>query len=108
MKASEPSAVIYLQPDEYMIDIDKLFNSNGILKALNVSKANEQAVLKCTEAQSTFLVFDGDYILENLILDCTNVQFGILTTAGTTTLKNCRVFGNASADLRLSRVECFG
>lgn len=62
----------------------------------NIEKLESEdgTVLTTTEAENVFLCFNGDYTIENVILDCRQARFGILIKSGTVTLKNCQLVGD--------------
>lgn len=57
----------------------------------------DYTILVTEETENVFLCFNGDYTMENIILDCRQVRFGILIKAGTLTLKNCHLIGDRTS-----------
>lgn len=81
-----------------------LLNSSDDLSHEKVIKAIEssqiewnRAIIASEENDSTLMVFNGDYTLENVWLDCRNVRLGLRARHGTLTLKNCRLIGNVQS-----------
>lgn len=84
-------------------------NSSGLLKAVsseqnnkvefdvNNIETNGKTVIAPEESDSVFLSFNGDYTIENVILDLRQVRFGIWAKGGTVTLKNCQLIGDRSS-----------
>lgn len=85
-------------------------NSGGLLKAITcmdankaleftieTSKPNDYTVLTSEEAENVFINFNGDYTIENVILDCRQARFGILIKDGKVTFKNCHLIGDRSS-----------
>lgn len=64
---------------------------------IEASVPNDHTVLTTEETENVFLCFNGDYTMENVILDCRQARFGILVKAGTVTLKNCHLIGDRSS-----------
>lgn len=95
-----------------MIKFLEPLNSNGLLKAI-VDKQKiitsveslqkrigeelnpkKDAIIISEEEDSTLLVFNGDYTIENITFDCRNVRLGLWCRSGVITLKNCVLIGN--------------
>lgn len=57
----------------------------------------DYTLLATEEMENVLFCFDGDYTIENVILDCRRVRFGILVKSGTVTLKNCHLIGDRSS-----------
>lgn len=90
-------------------------NSNGVLKAIVEKqkivtsveslekRINEEldpkrdAIIVSEEDDSTLLVFNGDYVIENITLDCRNVRLGLWCRSGVITLRNCILIGNKNS-----------
>lgn len=64
---------------------------------IDTSEWKDCTVLAAEEAGNVFLCFNGDYTIENVILDCRSVRFGILIKSGSVTLKNCQLIGDRSS-----------
>lgn len=101
---------IYLPVGQHSIKLLEPLNSGGLLKAIacmdankalefniETSASNDHSVLTTEEAENVFMCFNGDYTMENVILDCRQARFGILVKAGTVTLKNCHLIGDRSS-----------
>lgn len=95
---------------QHSIKLLEPLNSGGILKAaacmdenkalefnIETSVPNDYTVLTTEETENVFVCFNGDYTIENVILDCRQARFGILIKAGTVTLKNCQLIGDRSS-----------
>lgn len=64
---------------------------------IGASVPKDYTVLTTEETENVFLCFNGDYTIENMILDCRHARFGILIKGGTVTLKNCHLIGDRSS-----------
>lgn len=64
---------------------------------IETSVPKDYTVLTTEETENVFLCFNGDYTIENVILDCRQARFGILIKGGTVTLKNCHLIGDRSS-----------
>lgn len=98
---------IYLPVGQQNIKSLEPLNSGGILKAVACMDANkalefnfetsvpkDYTILTTEETENVLLCFNGDYTIENVIIDCRQSRFGILVKFGTLTLKNCHLIGN--------------
>lgn len=97
---------IYLPPSRHTIRVLEPLNSGGLFTAIyseennkiefdcKLLESNEKPILATDESDNVFLSFNGDYTIENLILDCRQVRIGIWVKAGTVTFKNCRLIGD--------------
>lgn len=100
---------IYLPPGRHSIKWLEPLNQGGLIKAIsngennkiafdsNVLESNETAIVTTEDSDNVFLSFNGDYTIENVILDCRMVRIGIWTKGGTVTLKNCQLIGDRSS-----------
>lgn len=80
-------------------------SSNGALKAIlkekidavkdidSIEIAKQIAIIASEENDSTLLVFNGDYTIDSIVLDCRNVRLGIWCKKGSVTIKNCHLIG---------------
>lgn len=69
-----------------------------IIKAIENSQTQQNvAIIASEENDSTLMLFNGDYTLENVWLDCRNVRLGVWARRGILTLKNCHLIGDASS-----------
>lgn len=67
-----------------------------IVKTLESAQAEQNhAIIASEENDNALMVFNGDYTLENVWLDCRNVRLGVWVRHGTLTLKNCRLIGDS-------------
>lgn len=98
-----------------MIKFLEPLNSNGLLKAIiekqeiitsveSLQKrigekldATKDAIIVSEEEDSNLLVFNGDYVIENITFDCRNVRLGLWCRSGIITLKNCILIGNRNS-----------
>lgn len=71
--------------------------NNKIAFDTNVLESNEKAIVASEEVDNIFLSFNGDYTIENVIIDCQLVRVGIWTKGGTITLRNCQLIGDRSS-----------
>lgn len=101
---------IYLPTGQQSIKLLEPLNSGGLLKAVACMDTNKTlefdidalepsdcTVLASKESENVFVCFNGDYTIENLILDCRQVRFGVLIKGGIVTLKNCHLIGDRSS-----------
>lgn len=52
-------------------------------------------------------MFNGNFTLENLILDCRNITCGIFVKSGHVTIKNCKLLGNGISSTQQG-ISCSG
>lgn len=110
MKVCVSRDYIYLPPGRHDIKLLEPLNSNGLLKAVSaeensnteldanaIDMMNNKTVVTSEESDNVFLMFNGDYQIENMILDCRHVRIGICAKGGTVTLKNCQLIGDRSS-----------
>lgn len=74
---------------------DELCHEKVIKIFENSHAAINRAIIASDKNDNTLMVFNGDYTLENVWLDCRNVRLGVWIRHGTLTLKNCRLVGDA-------------
>lgn len=101
-----PRDCIYLPCGQHSFKWQEPLNSGGLLKAVCSTENNkieyddsnleskDNAIIKAEESDNVFLTFNGDYTIENVIIDCRQVRFGIWNKSGTITLKNCQLIGD--------------
>lgn len=106
MKVSVSRDYIYLPSIRHTIRLVEPLNSGGLLKAVygeennkidsdsKILESMEKPIITPEESDNVFLSFNGDYTIENVILDCRQVRVGIWIKGGTVTLKNCRLIGD--------------
>ena len=109
LKTCAPRDYIYLPSGRHSIKWLEPLNAGGLIKAIsgaennkiafdsNVLQSNEKAIFTCEESDNIFLSFNGDYTIENVVIDCQQVRVGIWTKGGTVTLKNCQLIGDRSS-----------
>lgn len=98
---------IYIPTSRHTIRLLESLNSGGILKGISneennqpdfdSSKAlesNEKPIIDSEENANMLLSFNGDYTIENVIIDCRQVRIGIWIKEGTVILKNCCLIGD--------------
>lgn len=100
---------IYLPVGRHDIKLLEPLNSNGLLKAVSGEENNKiefdanaidlkgRTIITTEQSDNIFLSFNGDYKIENVILDCRQVRIGIWAKGGTVTLKNCQLIGDRSS-----------
>lgn len=72
------------------------FNHEKMIKAIENSQIEKnRAIIASEENDGTLMLFNGDYTLENVWLDCRNVRLGLWARHGTLTLRNCHIIGDA-------------
>lgn len=91
LKLCMPRDYIYLPPGQHSVKWLEPLNSSGLLKAVTT------ATITTEESDNVLLSINGDYTIENVILDCQQVRFGIWNKSGTITLKNCQLIGDRSS-----------
>lgn len=104
---------IYLPNGLHNIKLLEPLNSNGLLKAIatlennnaefdiNSLEPKNKSIVTTEESDNVFLSFDGDYTIENVILDSRQVRLGIWIKGGTITLRNCRLIGDKSSSTNI-------
>lgn len=101
---------IYIPTSRHTIRLLESLNSGGILKGISneennkpdfdSSKAlesNEKSIIASEGNVNMLMSFNGDYTIENVIIDCRQVRFGIWIKEGTVILKNCRLIGDSKS-----------
>lgn len=100
---------IYLPTGRHSIKWLEPLNSGGLIKAISKGEnnktaldgitfeSNEKSIITTEECDNVFLSFNGDYAIENVVLDCRQVRIGIWTKGGTVTLRNCQLIGDRSS-----------
>lgn len=67
-----------------------------IIKTIENSQTEQKrAIIASQDNDNALMVFNGDYTLENVWLDCRNVRLGVWARHGTLTLKNCHLIGDS-------------
>lgn len=110
LKTSAPRDYIYLPSGRHCIKWLEPLNAGGLIKAIsgaennkialdsnNILESNEKSIVTSEEIDNIFLSFNGDYTMENVIIDCRQVRVGIWTKGGTITLRNCQLIGDRSS-----------
>lgn len=76
-------------------EIDNI-SQDKVVKAIESPQIEQnRAIIVSEENDNALMVFNGDYTLENVWLDCRNVRLGVWARHGTLTLKNCRLIGDS-------------
>lgn len=99
---------IYIPCGHHSIRFLEYLNSNGsirsvyepILKVDNLNTEEHAAIIKSMNDDSILLTLDGDYMLENIVLDCHNVRTGLLIKNGNIILKNCVIIGDVNSSTK--------
>ncbi|XP_029728532.2 protein nessun dorma [Aedes albopictus] len=89
---SESSAQMLVSPGRHDIKLRGDLSSKGSIQAVVGDRS--KTVICSRQDDNALLTITGDYRLENVTLDCTNVQTGILIKRGTIMLKNCCLKGD--------------
>ncbi|XP_065080421.1 protein nessun dorma-like [Ochlerotatus camptorhynchus] len=89
---SRASDDIYLPPGQHEVKLFEDLNGDGSIQAIGSDQT--QTVIRCRQDDTVLLTLAGDYRLENITLDCSNVQTGILVKRGNITFKNCCFTGD--------------
>lgn len=109
LKTCAPHDYIYLPSGRHSIKCLEPLNAGGLIKAISsaennkiafdshIPESNEKAIITSEEIDNIFLSFNGDYTIENVIIDCQQVRIAIHTKGGTITLRNCQLIGDRSS-----------
>lgn len=89
---SESSSEIYVAHGRHEIKLCGDLSAGGSIQAVGSDRS--RAVIRSRQDDNALLILTGDYCLENITLDCSNVQSGILIKRGNITLKNCCITGD--------------
>lgn len=97
---------IFLPQGIHNIKFLEYLNEKGTIRGVtyegnkeNMNQMNSATLLSCDD-DSILLVFDGDFVLENLLIDCRNVRRGMLMRKGNITLRNCTLLGDPTSTTR--------
>uniref|UniRef100_A0A182Q578 Right handed beta helix domain-containing protein n=1 Tax=Anopheles farauti TaxID=69004 RepID=A0A182Q578_9DIPT len=104
-----PDSTIYLPPGTRQdIKFLEYLNSGGSFRGVSnvafvdgyevASKVNPTIVSKNDD--SVLLTIDGDFTLENIRLDCSNVRTGVVIKKGNITFRNCCFTGDPSSSTK--------
>lgn len=111
-----PRDSIYLPSGRHSIKWLEPLNSGGQLKAVSQTNnkiihidnfaidSKQNTIITTDESDNVFLSCNGDYTIENVILDCRLVRFGIWNKSGTITLKNCQLIGDRKSSTSIGIV----
>ncbi|XP_012155181.1 protein nessun dorma isoform X2 [Ceratitis capitata] len=98
---------IYLSPGRHTVKFLENMVDGGKICGISIKKqtlsnssdyfSKENIIISSSDDESTLFVFDSSFVLENVVLDCRNVQAGILIKSGTVCLRNCILVGNGKA-----------
>ncbi|XP_067621875.1 protein nessun dorma [Eurosta solidaginis] len=95
---------IYLSPGQHTVKFLENMHDGGKISGIQVAKgnfkksldasSNENVIISSSDDESILFVFDGSFVLENIVIDCRNVCSGILIKCGTVCLRNCLIIGD--------------
>lgn len=99
---------IYLSAGRHPIKFLEYLNNNGKIQGLIAAdeQQTQAATIVSHDDDSILLVFDGDFTLENIFLDCQNIRTGILIKNGNVLLKNCRLLGDGKSSTQQGIMCC--
>lgn len=72
-------------------------DSEKLKELLGGLNEHKHAIISSEEDDSTLMSFNGNFILENVTLDCRKVRLGLHCRFGTITLRNCMIIGDKSS-----------
>lgn len=113
MKVSASYDHIYLPIGRHDVKLLMPLNSGGRLKAVptleqctskvdtNKLQPTDKSIVTTEQNDNLFLSFNGDYAIENVVLDCRHVLYGLWIKSGTVILKNCLVIGDNSSSTNI-------
>lgn len=102
LDTSKPGDKIFLSNGSHMVHFVEYFFNSGQLSGIT-SKSNRlesYSRIYSPVSNSSLLMFDGDFTLENLELDCQNILAGVVVKHGTLTIKNCKFVGNGKSSIQ--------
>ncbi|KAL5281630.1 SHCBP1 family protein [Megaselia abdita] len=85
---------IFLPPGEHSIKFLDFLNDNGTVTG--IGNAGD-VILKSPDDESILLIFEGNFKLKNVTLDCSNVRNGIVLKKGNVILDSCVLFGDGKS-----------
>ncbi|XP_011200342.2 protein nessun dorma [Bactrocera dorsalis] len=95
---------IYLSPGHHTVKFLENMADGGRLCGLTTDKekftnssdyfTKENVSISSSDEESVLFVFERSFTIENIVLDCRNVQTGILVKSGTLCLRNCILIGD--------------
>ncbi|XP_055921308.1 protein nessun dorma [Eupeodes corollae] len=105
---------IYLPPGRHSIKFLEYLNDDGKIIGLNSSSVfaatdtnDDEVVIMSPDDDSILLIFDGDFTLTNITLDCRNIRSGILVKNGKVSLNNCKITGDGKSSTQQG-IMCSG
>ncbi|XP_058124090.1 protein nessun dorma [Anopheles ziemanni] len=104
-----PDSVVYLPPGTRQdIKFLEYLNNDGSFRGVSdslfigdfdeASKTNP--IIASKDDDSVLLTIDGDFTLENIKLDCSNVRTGVVIKKGNVTFRNCCFTGDPSSSTK--------
>jgi hypothetical protein len=111
LNLAKASDNIYIPTGKHSIKFSKHLNDGGAIKAVasdtfynqthpnkNTLDPTKDAVIMSQGDHSILLTFDGDFVLENMVLDCRKVRAGLVIKSGRVKLVNCLIVGDDSTE----------
>jgi hypothetical protein len=113
LNLAKASDHIYIPTGKHSIHFLEHLNDGGAIKAIasdtfynqtypnkNALDPTKDAVIISHDDDSILLTFDGDFVLENVVLDCRNVRMGLVIKSGLVKLVNCLIVGDDSTSTK--------
>lgn len=94
------------------------FNDNGLICGLttDISYNNPEyfaatpqehdVIVTTQDSDSILLIFDGNFTIKNLILDCRTARCGAMVKNGTVTFENCLIIGDGKSSTKQGITVC--
>lgn len=105
LAAASASSEIYIPVGSHTVNFLEFLNDNIFLSGLKVIPTeggvpeDSFAELSSEEASAFMFAIDGDFRMENLIIDCRNVKTGFLIKDGKVEIKNCVFKGSKESSV---------
>uniref|UniRef100_A0A1A9WEX0 Uncharacterized protein n=1 Tax=Glossina brevipalpis TaxID=37001 RepID=A0A1A9WEX0_9MUSC len=106
LNVCKSSDKIYLSPGRHAVNFREYFNNNGViygLGSLNIENSivDEKTVtLYSRDGDESLLIFNGNFSLVNVVIDCKNISTGIIVKSGSITLTNCKLLGKRTSSIQ--------
>lgn len=91
---------IYIPSGVHEIKFLESFNKGGMIKHLSFKDTETRAVIKARAGDGFLFRMDGNFTLENVSLDCSNVSSGIVIPRGYVNLFKCNIIDSSSLETK--------